>query len=297
MQNLTRTVASFLFAALLTGVISLLAYDTARADDCVTKPGNGGHWRYRTDRVNHRKCWFVDGDTAKAATAGDTSAGDNDADAATTSQAEIQAKVQPQNPDLPASTANARAEMLQAAQAAPVMPQPAPVAAQPVAAAVAAAPATPVAAAAAPAPAAQPRKVGYMGVQPVAADTAAMQGQVAPGPVEIDSVRVKTVPVRVADNDVAPLAGIAAAPAVAPDATPKDVAPKDTVAQDQSVDDPQTTGALKTVGAAPSTDQRSGSILLIGFTLIGAGASVIVGSLILMFAGAARGGRRSVLSS
>jgi hypothetical protein len=33
-------------------------------DDCITKPNlhsaPGGHWNYRADRVNHRRCWYVE---------------------------------------------------------------------------------------------------------------------------------------------------------------------------------------------------------------------------------------------
>lgn len=51
-------------ALLLSGIVLGRPIDSARADDsCVTAPGTaspeGQHWYYRTDRVKHRKCWYL----------------------------------------------------------------------------------------------------------------------------------------------------------------------------------------------------------------------------------------------
>jgi hypothetical protein len=51
-------------ALLLPGMAVGLQIDSARADDnCVAAPGaaapDGQHWYYRTDRVKHRKCWYL----------------------------------------------------------------------------------------------------------------------------------------------------------------------------------------------------------------------------------------------
>ncbi len=51
-------------ALLLSAIVVGLPIDSARADDnCATAPGaappEGQHWYYRTDRVKHRKCWYL----------------------------------------------------------------------------------------------------------------------------------------------------------------------------------------------------------------------------------------------
>ncbi|HTV28381.1 MAG TPA: hypothetical protein VMF32_11415, partial [Xanthobacteraceae bacterium] len=51
-------------AMLVSGTILGLPINIVRADDnCLTAPGaapsEGQHWYYRTDRVNHRKCWYL----------------------------------------------------------------------------------------------------------------------------------------------------------------------------------------------------------------------------------------------
>jgi hypothetical protein len=65
MPNRTRTAASPIFAAFLASVFSTaIACAAARAaDDCLSEPKHqapaGGHWYYRIDGPNHRKCWFL----------------------------------------------------------------------------------------------------------------------------------------------------------------------------------------------------------------------------------------------
>src|SRR5258708_25755408 len=65
MPNRTKTAAWPIFAAFLASVFSTaIACAAARAaDDCLSEPKNqtppGGHWYYRIDGPNHRKCWFL----------------------------------------------------------------------------------------------------------------------------------------------------------------------------------------------------------------------------------------------
>ena len=52
-------------AGLIAAILALSAAPppTALAADCVARPslqaGEAGHWRYRFDRLSHRKCWYV----------------------------------------------------------------------------------------------------------------------------------------------------------------------------------------------------------------------------------------------
>jgi hypothetical protein len=50
-------------AALFSAVIALDANLVLAAADCVEQPDRepapGGHWHYRTDRLNNRKCWYL----------------------------------------------------------------------------------------------------------------------------------------------------------------------------------------------------------------------------------------------
>ena len=65
MSNQIKTVPSLVFAVFLASVVSTaIACVAARAaDDCLNEPKHqtppGGHWYYRIDRPNHRKCWFL----------------------------------------------------------------------------------------------------------------------------------------------------------------------------------------------------------------------------------------------
>ncbi len=65
MPNRTKTAASPIFAAFLASVFSTaVACGAARAaDDCLNEPKHqtprGGHWYYRIDGPDHRKCWFL----------------------------------------------------------------------------------------------------------------------------------------------------------------------------------------------------------------------------------------------
>ncbi len=50
-------------ATLLSTVIALDANLVLAAADCIEQPDRepapGGHWHYRTDRLNNRKCWYL----------------------------------------------------------------------------------------------------------------------------------------------------------------------------------------------------------------------------------------------
>ena len=65
MSNRIKTVLSPVFAAFLASVVSTaIACVAARAAaDCLNEPKHqtrpGGHWYYRIDRPNHRKCWYL----------------------------------------------------------------------------------------------------------------------------------------------------------------------------------------------------------------------------------------------
>ena len=76
MPNRTKTAASPIFAAFLASVFSTaIAFPAARAaDDCLSEPKHqtppGGHWYYRIDGPNHRKCWFLGDEGQKVSQAG-----------------------------------------------------------------------------------------------------------------------------------------------------------------------------------------------------------------------------------
>jgi len=76
MPNPTKTAASPIFAAFLASVFSTaIACVAARAaDDCQSEPKHqtppGGHWYYRIDGPNHRKCWFLGDKVQKVSLAG-----------------------------------------------------------------------------------------------------------------------------------------------------------------------------------------------------------------------------------
>src|SRR5712671_7142547 len=48
-------------SASLLGTLTALGLNGAvlAAGTCIEGPKAGGHWYYRVDRVNHRKCWYV----------------------------------------------------------------------------------------------------------------------------------------------------------------------------------------------------------------------------------------------
>ena len=76
MPNRTKTAVSPIFAAFLASVFSTaIACAAARAaDDCLSEPKHqtppGGHWYYRIDGPNHRKCWFLGDEGQKVSQAG-----------------------------------------------------------------------------------------------------------------------------------------------------------------------------------------------------------------------------------
>jgi hypothetical protein len=64
MSNRIRTVSSLLFAAFLASMVSTFTTRAAApANDCLSGPNHqtppGGHWYYRIDRPNSRRCWFL----------------------------------------------------------------------------------------------------------------------------------------------------------------------------------------------------------------------------------------------
>jgi hypothetical protein len=72
MPNPTKTAASPIFAAFLASVFSTAI--ARAADDCLSEPKHqtppGGHWYYRVDGPNHRKCWFLGDEGRKVSLAG-----------------------------------------------------------------------------------------------------------------------------------------------------------------------------------------------------------------------------------
>ena len=65
MSSRIKTAPSLLVAAFLASVVSTATPCVAAgvANDCLNGPKHqappGGHWYYRIDRPNNRKCWFV----------------------------------------------------------------------------------------------------------------------------------------------------------------------------------------------------------------------------------------------
>ena len=65
MSSRIKTAPSLLVAAFLASVVSTATPCVAArvANDCLSGPKlqapPGGHWYYRIDRPNNRKCWFV----------------------------------------------------------------------------------------------------------------------------------------------------------------------------------------------------------------------------------------------
>jgi hypothetical protein len=82
MQKHGHSFASGLGAGLVAAAIATIANPAtlAAADSCLAKPdlraNQGGHWYYRYDRVNHRRCWYQasQSETRSAAPASTTAA-------------------------------------------------------------------------------------------------------------------------------------------------------------------------------------------------------------------------------
>jgi len=76
MSNRIKTVQSPVFAAFLASVVStaIACVAALAADDCQSEPKHqtppGGHWYYRIDGPNHRKCWFLGDEGQKVSLAG-----------------------------------------------------------------------------------------------------------------------------------------------------------------------------------------------------------------------------------
>jgi hypothetical protein len=65
MPNRTAKLISAIFVNVLAGIplATMARGETANAEDCLTSPKAetpaGSHWRYRTDHVNKRSCWYL----------------------------------------------------------------------------------------------------------------------------------------------------------------------------------------------------------------------------------------------
>ena len=65
MPNRTAKIVSAIFVNILAGVplATMARGETANAEDCLSSPKAetppGSHWRYRTDHVNKRSCWYL----------------------------------------------------------------------------------------------------------------------------------------------------------------------------------------------------------------------------------------------
>jgi hypothetical protein len=59
----SRPIGIFAFASALLALGAVAVSNRAFAADCLTAPGSStppnGHWYYRTDRAQQRKCWFL----------------------------------------------------------------------------------------------------------------------------------------------------------------------------------------------------------------------------------------------
>ena len=75
MRHQTITIAGAVVLSLVANGVAFAAPDSAApaaaATECLSAPKGdtptGGHWYYRTDRVNKRKCWYLGDASAKAA--------------------------------------------------------------------------------------------------------------------------------------------------------------------------------------------------------------------------------------
>ncbi len=65
--QISRSVGIFTFASALSGFGPVTMSNTALAADCLIAPDPSappnGHWYYRTDRANQRKCWYLRGES------------------------------------------------------------------------------------------------------------------------------------------------------------------------------------------------------------------------------------------
>jgi len=73
--QIPRPIRIFAFASVLLAWGAVAIPNRAFAADCLTAPGSptppNGHWYYRTDRAQQRKCWFLRTDNQDS---GDSSA-------------------------------------------------------------------------------------------------------------------------------------------------------------------------------------------------------------------------------
>ncbi len=61
--QISRPIGILAFASVLLALGAFAAPNRATAADCLTAPGSAtppnGHWYYRTNRTQQRKCWFL----------------------------------------------------------------------------------------------------------------------------------------------------------------------------------------------------------------------------------------------
>jgi hypothetical protein len=75
MQNSNRSIVPAISAGLLVAAFVVSTNGTApAAEACITKPDlqadARGHWYYRVDRVNHRRCWYLQRSESQVANIG-----------------------------------------------------------------------------------------------------------------------------------------------------------------------------------------------------------------------------------
>ncbi|MGA8078557.1 MAG: hypothetical protein WB868_14370 [Xanthobacteraceae bacterium] len=69
--QISRPIGLLVFSSALLACGTLAVPNTAFAADCLTAPNSStpanGHWYYRTDRVQQRKCWYLGADNQNSA--------------------------------------------------------------------------------------------------------------------------------------------------------------------------------------------------------------------------------------
>lgn len=71
LAHISRPIAVLVFTSALLALGTFTLPDTAFAADCLTAPNSStppnGHWYYRTDRTQQRKCWYLGVDNSNSA--------------------------------------------------------------------------------------------------------------------------------------------------------------------------------------------------------------------------------------
>ncbi len=66
LAHISRPIGMLVFTSALLALDTFALPDTAFAADCLTAPNSStppnGHWYYRTDRTQQRKCWYLGAD-------------------------------------------------------------------------------------------------------------------------------------------------------------------------------------------------------------------------------------------